>query len=47
MKRNVIGTAKEGTRCLYYTWIVLNKSGGGGDEMVKELFKESVKTRGH
>ena len=27
MERDVIGIAKEGTRCLYYTWIILNKSG--------------------
>ena len=27
MKRDVIGTAKEETRCVYSTWIVLNKLG--------------------
>ena len=27
MERDVIGIAKEGTRCLYYTLIILNKSG--------------------
>ena len=27
MERDVIGIAKEGTRCLYYMWLVLNKSG--------------------
>ena len=40
MERDVISTVKEGNRYIYYEsfWINLE-----GNELVKELFKESVK----